>query len=180
MNLCVIDSDGSIVMRLTEFVQRREVNFVLKIRKFIIAVFTALVALPAASEDKFRPLSEALAQESSPHMINYVMQRCSGLMMEMAQRTERGGEREGSQQLIDFMMMGYETFAMQSAELTTQIKGRSAEDSSISLSEVLDTVLMIKTQYFEDMEAHYRLTGNALSPQVQEDLSLCVSVIKGE
>lgn len=138
-----------------------------------------LLASPATSESQLRPISEALAQESSPHMINYVLQRCSAIMMEMAQRTERGGEREGSQDLIDFMMMGYEKFALQSAELTTQIRGRSAEEASTSLSEVLDTVLKMKTLYFEDMEEHYRLTGNALSPQTQEDLSLCVSIIKG-
>lgn len=151
-----------------------------KISNLAAVILLSCSSTAVLAEEKFRPLTEALSQESSPHMINYVMQRCSGLMMEMAQRTERGGEREGSQQLIDFMMMGYETFAMQSAELTTQIKGRSANESSISLSEVLETVLKIKTQYFEDMEAHYRLTGNALSPQVQEDLTLCVSVIKGE
>lgn len=147
---------------------------------FITLVISFVFASGASTQDTFRSLKEAIAQEKSPHMVNYLMQRCAALMMEMAQRTERGGEREGSEQLIDFMRSGYEAYAMQSAQITSQIKNRSEEESSKSLDEVLGIILDMKTQYFNDMEAHYRLTGNALSPQTQEDLSLCVSVIKGE
>ena len=62
----------------------------------LIASFTTNVS----AEEKMRPLSEVLDQEQSKHMFNYVLQRCSALMMEMAQRTGRGESREGSEELI--------------------------------------------------------------------------------
>ena len=60
---------------------------------FLIASFTTNVS----AEEKMRPLSEVIDQEQSKHMFNYVFQRCSALMMEMAQRTERSESREGSE-----------------------------------------------------------------------------------
>ena len=135
---------------------------------------------PAQAQNTFRPLSDAFNQEKSLTMMNYVMQRCAGLMMEMAHRTERGENREGDQELINFMKAGYEAYANQSAELTNQIKSRTPNQSSLSLKEALQTILEIQRQYFQDMEANYNLTGNSLSTQVVEDLALCSKIIRGE
>jgi len=143
---------------------------------FIIILFGTSVQ----AEDKLRPLSEVMAQEQSKHMTNYIFQRCSALMMEMAQRTERGEKREGSEQLINFMTKGYEAFAMISAETISDIKGRSTSESSESLNEALETILKIQKMYFERMENEYLKSGNSLTADLQQDLGICVKMIKGE
>ena len=143
---------------------------------FIITLFGASVQ----AEDELRSLSEVLAQEQSKHMTNYGYQRCSALMMEMAQRTERGEKREGSEQLINFMSKGYEHFAIISAETISDIKSRSASESSKSLSETLETILKIQKMYFQRMENEYLTSGNSLDANLLQDLNLCVRMFKGE
>ena len=143
---------------------------------FIIILFgTSLQA-----EDKLRPLSEVLAQEQSKHNTNYVFQRCSALMMEMAQRTARGEKREGSDQLINFSTKGYEAFAMISAETISVIKSRSASESSKSLSETLETIMKIQKMYFDRMENEYLKSGNSLDANLQQDFDLCARMLNGE
>ena len=132
------------------------------------------------AEDKLRPLSEVVAQEQSKHMTNYVFQRCSALMMEMAQRAERGEKQEGSEQLINFMTKGYETFAMISAKTISDIKSRSVSESSKSLNEALETILKLQKMYFERMEDEYLKSGNSLDASLQQDLGICVKMVKGE
>ena len=125
-----------------------------------------------------RPLSEVLDQEQSKHMFNYVLQRCSALMMEMAQRTGRGESREGSEELIQFMTQGYETFASMSANLISDIKERPQDQRTKSVTETLDVILKLHKKYFNSMEDHYVLTGNSISDEVQQDLTICVESFK--
>jgi hypothetical protein len=145
-----------------------------------------LLGKPIHADDKLqlsqqlRPLSEVLAQEQSLHMMNYIFQRCSALMMEMAQRTERGGKREGSEQLISIMSKGYETFAMISAESISDIKGRSSSESSESLTEALETILKIHKMYFQEMESEYLKSGNAINEKTQQDMNICVELLRGK
>jgi len=136
-------------------------------------------ATSVQAEDKLRPLSEVLGQEQSKHMINYVFQRCSALMMEMAQRTERGEKREGSDKLIQFMTQGYEAFATVSAETISEIKGRSASESSDSLTEALDNILKLQKLYFNSMEDEYIKTGNSISESNQQDIEICAALLRG-
>jgi hypothetical protein len=140
----------------------------------LIASFTTNVS----AEEKMRPLSEVLDQEQSKHMFNYVLQRCSALMMEMAQRTGRGESREGSEELIQFMTQGYETFASMSANLISDIKERPQDQRTKSVTETLDVILKLHKKYFNSMEDHYVLTGNSISDEVQGDLIICVDSFK--
>jgi len=140
----------------------------------LIASFTTNVS----AEEKMRPLSEVIEQEQSKHMFNYVFQRCSALMMEMAQRTGRGESREGSEELIQFMTQGYETFASMSANLISDIKERPQDQRTKSVTETLDVILKLHKKYFNSMEDHYVLTGNSISDEVQQDLTICVESFK--
>ena len=115
-------------------------------------------ATQASAEEKMRPLSEVVEQEQSNHIFNYVFQRCSALMMEMAHRTERGESRDGSEELIQFMTQGYEKFATMSANLISAIKERPQDQMSKSFNETLDVILKLHKMYFKTMEDHYVLT----------------------
>jgi hypothetical protein len=144
----------------------------------IFVLIFILLGTAVKADANFRPLGEALAQEQSKTMINYVLQRCSALMMEIAQRTERGEKREGSEKLIDFMKAGYESFAVISAETISEIKGRSGSEKSDSIVEALDTILELQKMYFQSMENEYLKTGNSFSETTLQDLELCVSLLK--
>ena len=64
---------------------------VIKVSNFkSLLLVIVLLGTSVKADDQLRPLSEVMDQEQSKHMTNYVLQRCSALMMEMAQRTERG------------------------------------------------------------------------------------------
>ena len=135
-------------------------------------------ATQASADEKMRPLSEVIEQEQSNHIFNYVFQRCSALMMEMAQRAERSESRDGSEELIQFMTQGYEKFATMSANLISAIKERPQDQMTKSFNETLDVILKLHKKYFNSMEDHYVLTGNSLSDEVQEDLTICVQTFK--
>ena len=97
--------------------------------------------------------------------------------MEMGQRSDRGTKSVEQQKFSTLMQEGYEEFTLMSTALTGNIKGIPQEQSQVAFNEVLDVVLDIQKQYFEDMEANYRLTGNSTTPQMQDDLALCSSLL---
>jgi hypothetical protein len=140
----------------------------------------ALISLGTVgqAQDRFRPLNEALNQEQSLTMTNYIVKRCAALTMEMAHRTERGEKRDGSDELIDFMKASYEKLASFSITLTNVIKDREGAEAYETANEVLADVLKMQQQYFDEMEDHYKLTGNSLSEQAQQDLNICVEISK--
>ena len=152
---------------------------VIKVSNFkSLLLVIVLLGTSVKADDQLRPLSEVMDQEQSKHMTNYVLQRCSALMMEMAQRTERGEKWEGSEKFISFMSKGYETFAMFSAKTISDIKGRSTSESSESLTEALNTILKIQKMYFQQMEDEYLKSGNLLDKKTQQDLDICVKLVK--
>ena len=145
----------------------------------LLAVFINAPVNYASAEEQLRPLNEAWKQEKSPHMLLYVFQRCSALMMEMAQRADRSAEQEGSEQFSKSMKEGYEAFAIGAGNLITEIKKRKGDEIYKSPVEPLETILKLQKMYFSVMEKNYLSTGNSLSEQTQNDLSLCVSLLRG-
>jgi hypothetical protein len=131
------------------------------------------------AEENMRPITEAFAQEKSEHMIIYVFQRCSALMLEMALRTGRGEKREGSDELIEFMSSAFEAFAIASAEAITKRKGRQQSEASESLDETLEVINKLQERYFQQMEDHYLSTGNSVDEETQQDIGFCANIING-
>lgn len=150
-----------------------------KIFKNLGLIWLLCFSSQAQAEENMRPITEAFAQENSEHTTIYVLQRCSALMLEMALRTGRSEKREGSDELIEFMRSGFETFAVASAEVITKIKGRQQSEASESFDETLEVINKFQERYFQQMEDHYLSTGNSVDEKTQQDIGFCANIING-
>ena len=143
-------------------------------RKHVVLSLLTAFAVTTPSQtiaQKLVPLQELISGKKSLQDYTYIMSRCSGLMMEMAQRTSRS---PGDNSILEVhFKSGYEFFAFQAATARNKMLNREEELINQSMSEVLDSIMGIQRVYFEKMEEYYFSTGSSVSPQTQSEVDIC-------
>lgn len=143
--------------------------------KYFVTIFAcSTLAISALASDRFtKTIEESIAEEQSLFKLNYVTQRCAGLLGAFAPRLRTRNDHPEAKQMnimADELEAKVPNFAMYSMLITQKMNGDRELDMETQL---LTPIKNMQQVYFQMMERNITLDGNALDDDLVADLTFC-------
>ena len=136
---------------------------------FVLTAFSQNVN--AAKAESMKPLISILNQEQSASMFVYAFERCSGLFNVLYARFSNYNKPEYKK--IADIMLNEASIASIGA-----LNSAKAAGLNLTTEKTIEKSLGFAKRYGTMMDRHMENTGNAISPFVENDQSLCMELNK--